>query len=257
MAAIVTTELTGGRSGTQVSPFSATSSANTDVVAPTKNALLLLSIETITLGPTPNIPTVTGVGLTWVLVYEQQHNTGGGVSRQFLFRALGVASPGTVLIDFAGQNQFDWCWSLSQHTNVPTSGISGADAIVQVGHFANVANLSVTFASAIGDPRNVSFGMLGSSSAGIIITPGAGFVLLGTQANADINLWTEYAAAQQTVGFTYGSTNAGLIAVEIGFASPEKPWLRQRQRDDANRVPPLHRISEQAGRRVSFRNRIQ
>lgn len=216
---VVATNLTGGGGA-------ATASAVTASVSPTANALILLSVS-VRNGASvdPTTPTVSGNGLTWVLVNSiTSDNTSGSRRMNFLFRAMG-ASPttGAVTITF-GETETDASWSVDQFTNTLTSGTNGSGAIVQ-NVTANdltgsATSLTVTLA-AFAASTNATFGFFGTDGA-TGATAGTGLAVLGHGASGtNVTTDTEFKnSSTTTVAFSYGVTaGIGGIAVEIAAAS--------------------------------------
>lgn len=119
--------LTNGTGSTTVDNSSFSTGTISD--APS-NTLLIARIASVRGNEvTANIPTCSGLGLTWtqvaatVLAASHTH-------RITLFRAVGTPSSGTVTFDFAGQTQASAGWSVYRVNETPT-GNNGADAIVQ------------------------------------------------------------------------------------------------------------------------------
>lgn len=147
---------------------------------PGSNKLQLLAVGAIN-ATAANIPTpsVTGAGLTWVLVNSVQYDTGGSNrGALFLFRALSASpSSGALTIDFVSQTQTNCEWSWVELDGVDTSGTNGSGAIVQSSTASGTAtSLSVTLA-AFGDAtNNAAYGCF-HHQANETNTAGTGFSL--------------------------------------------------------------------------------
>jgi len=208
-------------SGGQVGSFT---SSTTDSVSPTGNNLLLLTVVNRTgISVDPVEPTVTGNGLTWVVVESIVFDTRGASRRRITtFRAMGASpSSGTIAIDYGGQTQTNANWALDQSSGVDTSGTNGSGAIVQSAQNKDESlsvNTLVVTLGAFGDANNVAFGAFSTDdSTGIAV--GSGFTQLGKfPAAAGANcVFTEWVNANDTsVDFSV-STNSQLggIAIEI------------------------------------------
>ena len=126
LAAISATDLAeGGVSGSNIK------SVPTQSIAPGANRLILAWILT-TDNQTPDVPTLSGNGLTWVLVGLTYWNPSGPYfgDNITLFRAMG-ASPtaGSVTISYpSGQQSI--AWSIVEFSGVDTSGTNGSGAVV-------------------------------------------------------------------------------------------------------------------------------
>ena len=108
---------------------SASTSVTTASVAPTSNALVLVSVASQVASAAA--PTISGGGIpTWVLVGTQLDTSASRLVS--MFRGLS-ASPtsGTIVISFGAVSQSNICWSVDQFTGADTSGTNGSGAIVQ------------------------------------------------------------------------------------------------------------------------------
>jgi hypothetical protein len=219
-------------SGTSLaSAGSATDAASyaTAPVTPAANALILVSFATRTgITANPNQPTLTGCGLTWVVVDSVVYDdTSSSRRRVTLFRGMGSSpSSGALTFDCGGQTQTGAVWSIDQFTNVDTSGTNGSGAIVQSANASILDNsgtpassLTVTL-GAFGSTNNATFGVLADEFAGSE-SPGSGFTQLGFTDNTpdtDLRLLSEWKSSNDTsVDFSFSGPNVGFgaIAVEI------------------------------------------
>src|SRR5574343_915867 len=93
---ITASNLTSGSDTTNATSYVTAS------VTPAANALLLLHVLMSRAGASPPTPTVTGAGLTWVLVRRTADFTvGAATGAVAVFRALGSSpSSGALTIDF-------------------------------------------------------------------------------------------------------------------------------------------------------------
>ena len=199
---------------------------NLDSVTPTANNLLLLAVLSESVaendGAVPS--SVTGNGLTWVLIASATTDTYGAVS---LYRAMGSSpSAGAVTINFTN-TQIGPLWQLSEFSGIDTGGTNGSAAIAQSATVAGGvgANLSVTLA-AFGASGNGTFGAFGTyldnGGSSVTHTPGSGFTEI-YDAWIDAGGWTDTLQTEwrldndTTVDATLSetSTNWGGIAVEI------------------------------------------
>ena len=106
-------------------------SFTTASISPSSNTLIQASVITRTSANDPNHATITGNGLTWVEVLSVNFDNSGSQKRLTVLRALGTASAGTCVIDFAAQSQTDCVWVIDQLATTDTSGTNGSGAIVQ------------------------------------------------------------------------------------------------------------------------------
>src|SRR5206468_3384084 len=174
-AAISATDLAeGGVSGSNIK------SVPTQSIAPGANRLILAWILT-TDNQTPDVATLSGNGLTWVLVGLAYWNPSGPYfgDNITLFRAMG-ASPtaGSVTISYpSGQQSI--AWSIVEFSGVDTSGTNGSGAFVQsatgTDDAAGPSGLTLTLPSAIGSGNATAGGLGNAGAAAASISPGAGY----------------------------------------------------------------------------------
>lgn len=139
--AITHANLTRGNSDTDASSYTTAS------VTPGADRLILLSVASEVSSGNVNEPTISGNGLTWVLV-RSTREIGSSTQQVHLFRAIGGSpSSGAITIDFGGQTQLRCSWSVDEFDGVLTTG-GGADAIAQsVLASGSGVNMSATLAS--------------------------------------------------------------------------------------------------------------
>lgn len=210
--AISATNLTTTGSGTDAASYT------TDTVSPGSNRLVLLWVYSIA-ASAPNVPTVSGNGLTWQQI-DSQIDT-NNLRRGTLFRAMGASpSSGIVTIDFGGQTQAGAAWSVAEFDGVDTSGSNGSGAIVQSAKTASVGtstSLTVTL-SAFSSVSNATFGAFGIplNTAGLP-DPGSGFTELGqrNQSSPNLAIVTEWLNGTDT---TVDSTSAAASVPWVGIA---------------------------------------
>src|SRR6266702_6570179 len=222
LAAISATELTGGgAAGSNIK------TATTSSIAPGANRLILAWIVN-TNNQTPDLPTLSGNGLTWVVASTAVWNAGKPtfLDRITLFRAMG-ASPtaGSVTISFSS-GQESIAWSIVEFSGVDTSGTNGSGAVLQTAtgtdDAAGPSGLTITLPSAIGSGNATAGGLGNAGAAAVSISPGAGYTafsevyLSGPQSD----LRAEWRAdGNATVNATQsGSFPMGGIAIEIRAA---------------------------------------
>lgn len=214
--AIVGSNLTQG--GT-----TAATSGTTASVSPSSNNLLLLSVCSRVAGGTPNQPTITGNGVTWVLVNSA--DTGGTNHKKlFVFRGMAVSpSSGTVVIDYAGQTQSGINWTVDQFSGTDTTGTNGSGAIVQSTTNVDTTGLSTTFTvtlAAFSNASNATFGAVEMDTYVATVSPGSGFTQLGTnnaEGSTNLGIFTEWTSANDTtVDITDGAASSFTgVAIEI------------------------------------------
>lgn len=201
------------------------SSYATASISPGSNTLLLLWVYTIA-ASTPNIPTASGNGLTWVQVDNQLDTN--SLRRITLFRAMGASpSVDTVTIDFGGQTQAGAAWSIVEYTGVDTSGTDGSGAIVQSAKAATVGtatSLTVTL-SAFSSTNNATVGGFGMPlNTASLPAAGSGFTATGqrNQSGPNLSIGSEFNAANDTtVDMNAGAASVPWVAIaaELKLAS--------------------------------------
>ena len=217
------------------SPYSTAS------VTPTANALQLLAVAgggNASYTPFPIPTSVTGCGLTWVLVNSVSYKTESAPSPKAsvaVYRAMG-ASPttGPLTITYSGNKPDVITWSLVEFAGVDTSGTNGSGAVRQsVSGFDNtpwpVSGLSLTLA-ALGSANNATYGAFqsdwdaGGTSGPVTLTAGSGYSMLHTNGADMVWSGTEWKAAGSTTVNITGSPTSGMyggVAVEIKALSTD------------------------------------
>ncbi len=203
-------------------------SYTTASITPTANNLVLAWV-TNTKATTPDTPTLSGNGLTWVQVATVTWGTiAAPTARTTLFRAMGAApTAGAVTISF-GASQTGCAWAIERFSGVDTSGTNGSGAIVQsvtgrTDSASAAAGLSISLA-ALGDPTNATAGgfsnMVNSATS---ISAGTGYTAFTGAAYSTPNtsIRAEWrATGSTTVNVTQSAvSHIGGIAVEIKVAS--------------------------------------
>lgn len=207
------------------------STATTASITPSANQLILISVSARTnVTADTNEPTITGNGLTWVLVNSRiWDTTGASRKRVSVFRAMGSSpSTGAITIDYGGQNQTNIVWTVDQFSGVDTSGTNGSGAIVQSAtnkdETVTTGTLTVTL-GAFSSTNNATFGAFTSAGANTnVFTPGSGFSIMSmastTSGGSEIEIATEYKSTNDTSVDSTWSINSELggVAVEIKSA---------------------------------------
>lgn len=236
--AIGHTALFSGTSTTDATSYdtsTGTWSPATGTWAPTAGELQIVSV--LSRGAaTPNQPTITGHGLTYVPITSVTFGTlATNLSRLTVFRAIG-ASPtmGGLVIDFAGQTQTHCTISVSEFSGIDDTGVNGAAAIGQFEENAvdSSGTIDVTLpdvATIAGSAVYAAFG----NTTGTAYTPDTGWSEIhDIQSSSPLNrLETQYNLSfDQTANgaLSSGATpNQGGIILELLPASdpgdPEEP----------------------------------
>jgi hypothetical protein len=201
--------LTSGVAGIAATPATAS-------VAPTANAVVLVSFTYHTIGTVADPASVTGAGLTFTkLAGGQFFNVGVG---NYLYYAL-AASPGVGAITVTATNLDAtpdlWTWQVGEFPGVDTSGTNGAGALQD---FATTASTSTTVSTTMGTSADATYAVCYAHTNGATITPGRGFTKSG---DADDTANCQTAVEYRLTGVTTAdfscsvSATLGIMAVAI------------------------------------------
>lgn len=170
-----------GTNLTTNSSSSGLTSYTTASITPTANRLVLALVGSDVSSGTPNIPTLTGNGLTWV----EAGTLLSGTQRVTLFRGMKSSglSAGTVVIDFAGQTQTGAGWSISEYSGVNTGGTDGSAAIRQITPGSGTGTSGSIGLGSFSDAADGTFGGF-VHNANESSTQGSGFTLNGSTMHA-------------------------------------------------------------------------
>jgi hypothetical protein len=162
----------------------ATATYNTVSIAPTSNALILVTVRNTVSSGAPGIPTLSGNGLTYVQVATEPFGTIASPLRRItMFRAMASSpTPGTITISFSG-TQSNCSWTVDQLIGADTTGSNGSGAIIQnaVNANDNASSLTLTLASFAGS-QNAAYGVFGDVGTNEDLSPGKGFGLISSTA---------------------------------------------------------------------------
>ena len=227
--AVVGTNLTADFTETPATSFVTAS------VSPASNALIVVSVTSRTgISTEPNQPTVSGCGLTWVVIGPSSYwdTTSSSRKKSTCFCGMGASpSAGAITISFGGQEQTNGNWSVDQFTGVDTSGTNGSGAVggtggTNIAHNEvgpDVGSITVTLGS-FSSANNVTFGFITSDSWTGTSSAGSGFTILGhPDDSAGTRCLTEWKSTNDTtVDGSFDNTSgnqAGGIAFEINAAA--------------------------------------
>lgn len=184
-------------------------------ITPSSNTLILACVHTEISAGTPNTPTATGNGLTWVSIGSNLTNQ----NRTTLFRARGTASAGAVTFDYAGQTISDSSWSIVSVDGAATSGTNGSGAIIQFATGTNSGNTSLTVTlAAFANAANATFGCFGINN-NVTITAGSGFTIINQPGVSSSRVAIEWKNSNDTgVDASWTTSTAAAVAVEIAPA---------------------------------------
>jgi len=214
---ITKADLTSG-SGTNNTSFSTAS------ITPSANKLVLLSVASRVSGGGTTAPTVTGNGLTWVLVRSTKE--AASWNRISVFRAMGASpSSGATTISFGSITQLSAIWSVTEYTNMDTSGTNGSGAIAQIATNSGIAVTTLTATlGAFSATANATYGAIVSEVAGAI-THGTDFTEIHDVNVTDNSLETEWKNSNDTtVDWSWGPTAR---VAGIGLEIIAKPLLNK------------------------------
>lgn len=184
-------------------------------ITPSSNALVLLCVAYQVTTPATAPASITGCGLTWVLVNGgdvKSSGTGGGC---WLYRAMGSTPTTDVVTITPGENTNAGSWTIIEIYNVDTSGVSGAGAVVQavtagnafvakpvgvtLAAFSDPAN-AVVIAGSAGNRNEVPTGVAPLSNVGGINQTGTSW---------ELNTFIAFSTTQDTTPqFTWTSVNS-------------------------------------------------
>lgn len=187
-------------------------SYTTASITPPANTLILAMVASEIGAGTPNIPTLSGNGLTWV-----QINTAvTGQNRGTLFRARGTPTTGTVVIDYAGQTISDCTWSIISVTGASVTGADGAGAVVQSATNTASATTSLTVTlAAFSSTENATFGGFAINNNNLI-TAGSGFAVVAQPGCCSSRAAIEWRTGNDTsVDATWTSSTSQGVAIEV------------------------------------------
>ncbi len=210
------------------------STAVTASISPAPNALILLTVTARTnISVDTNQPTVTGNGLTWVLVNDILFDTtSSSRKRVSVFRAMGSApTTGSATIDYGGQAQTNINYSVDQFKGVNTKGTNGSEAIVQSVVAKDESATTNTITATLGafsSPNNATFGGFGTDGGGAGSTVGSGFTALGSVQTANVlYLLSEWNPGNDTTvdASWTGNRMMGVVAMEIAVAPQNSPTV--------------------------------
>lgn len=201
-------------------------SYTTSSISPTSNCLIIASV-TSSKGSTPDTPTLSGNGLTWVQIATNNFDSAGTQRTLTLFRAMGSSpSSGAVTADFGGATQTACTIVINEFSGVDISGTNGSGAVVQYATNAEASQAANTFTvtlGAFGSSKNGTFGVASNGDASNF-TVGTGFTSIGSSITTTpvINTLAEFRNDNDTTVTFEGAIgySSGGIAIEIKSASP-------------------------------------
>lgn len=220
--AISATNLTSFSSDTDATSY-ATSS-----ISPSANKPILATV-TSSKATTPDTPTLSGNGLTWVQIDTNNFDTVGTQRTITMFRAMGTSpTSGAVTASFAG-TQTACVIIIDELSGTDTSGTNGSGAIVQSAKNAEASQAANTFTVTLAAFSSTNNATYGSASNGDTanFTAGTGFTSIGSASSATpiVRTLSEFRSDNDTTvdfGGSVGYTSGG-IAVEIKAQATTTP----------------------------------
>lgn len=212
--AVTQASLTSGGSSTNASSY------DTASITPSANKLIIVAVGSNDGEDPPQVPTISGNGLTYVQIDNQIYDTNRKVVT--LFRSMGSSpTTGAITIDFSADTQAGCTWSVMEFGDVNTGGTNGSGAVVQSAKNSVSATTSITVTlAAFGNTANGA--MAGFSiDNDVAITPDTGWTEVHEVLNtdgADSNaLETQWRSDNDTtaVASWTGNLQAAGIAIEI------------------------------------------
>jgi hypothetical protein len=203
-------------------------SYTTASISPTNGRLDLACFASQVSSGGVNIPTATGLGLTWVQVATVV-DTETGNRRVTLFRARGTPTTGTMTFDLGGQSQVRAGWSTAEFAGTDISGANGVGAIVQ-SNASTTSDLGLTTGAtttlnAFLSAADATYGCVRQGAANAFSAGVGGFSLLGNVTGLS-SYASEFQNSNNTaVAFTWASSNSisNIIGVEIRAAPANPP----------------------------------
>ncbi len=219
MATIAFTNLATSGDSTDATSYTTAS------VSPTGGRMVYLCVVSSTAASIPNIPTITGNGLTWSYLV----GTAGATQRITVYYAkVTGASTGAITIDMAGQTQNGCIWSLVE---VEGSRIDGTNGLHSIGDF-NVSGATATSGSVdlLNNPsthtgnRNLSFF---SHFANEATTVGTFHTQIGTQnqASPDLAMLSQWNNGINTSTSASWTTSSFWLGAALRIVNADYPIL--------------------------------
>lgn len=194
------------------------SSITTASVSPTAKVYMVAVNSRTGISTDPNVPTLSGWGITWNQIATAQHDIAGSSRKRItLFWGYNASpSSGTLTADFSGQTQTDMGIVVDEITNADTSSPI-VQSVTATDDTITVSTLTATLA-AFADADNATYSAGGIGSTTSTFTPGTGFTTVSNLSTGTSNrLSTQFRSDNDTSVDMSWSANEeiGIIAVEI------------------------------------------
>lgn len=182
-------------------------------------------------GTAPDIPTLTGLGLTWTHITGVVFET--STARIDVYRALAVgATSGNITLSYSDTETGVMVTALQVTGDIITSGTNGADSVVQsLTDSATTGQLPVLSLAAFSKDTNISLGFFGAFNQSVF-TAGTNFAIGGqiTGTTPGRAIASEYSKGynDNTVDISRTSTGSGIggVALEINLSIPTTVYVR-------------------------------
>lgn len=202
---------------------SSVSSYTSKNMSPLPNRLILAAVRSRKTDSTnPEVPTLSGCGVTWAQVATVIAGAGATRQRLTVFRAFSAdAVSGFITADFGGVNQSGVCvhvFDVAQSSD--SGGTNGSAAVVQAVTNSGTGTTGSVTLAAFGNANNGTIGFFAKSNTANT-TAGAGFIESAEQTFGASNLQSEWRRDNDTgVDCSWtGSTDWCGIAIEVKAGS--------------------------------------
>lgn len=202
------------------------STYSTTSISPSADKLILATILSED-SAEPVINSVSGNGLTWVLVDSSYYVTSGTHKKVSVYRAMG-SSPSTGALSVTFSAAQDGCRIVvEEFGDVDTGGTNGSAAVVQSANFEDASNtsgegISVTLA-AFGAVENGTFFVIADDSLTTLFDPDDPQAARKTNGNIDVaamaTFWQPENDTTPSATQDDGTVAAGMIALEIKYSA--------------------------------------
>lgn len=208
-AVITASVLTAAASSTDGTTFTTAS------ISPVADALIIADVVVTKTASGVEVPTLSGNGLTWVLVESQE--VSAGTKMMARYRAMGASpSAGAVTITCSATHM-SAVWSIRQYTGVNTSGTNGSGAVRQTVKTSGsgVTTLTNTL-TALLSPNSLHVAGVALAIQSTVTPDGAFAETSDTNvASNAATLETERAVGQVACTPTWASSDAAMISSEV------------------------------------------
>ena len=186
---------------------SSPSSITTSSISPTNTRMVYVCVNSINVGATPNIPTISGLSQTWTMLRSDLFWVAGRCT--VFYAKMSTPGTGTLTIDFGGQSQaYGATYQIVQgNADVDNGGTNGINSIVQSVFNQGYSNISNAIMASFSDANNAALGFVVS----------AAIPYLGVA-----NPSTPHGVMVEIVD---GGTNGDASFYGIAEANPETEWL--------------------------------